>query len=130
MKFLGIDYGTKRVGIAVSDDAGMLAFPHSVIPAGGALVDALDSIAKHEWIGAIVIGESRNFQQEANPLMRKILELKAELEQRTGLPIYLEPEFLSSRQAEHIQGKEAATDASAAALILQSYIDRNKNAKP
>lgn len=146
IKFLGIDYGTKRAGIALSDDEGCLAFPYAVVPHNENLFRKIAEICKDEKVGAIVIGESRDFKQQENPIMPAVRELKAALEGETGLPVYLEPEMLTSRQARRTLEKTEKTrrrrrlerkrtrgafqrktvDASAAALILQGYIDRIK----
>ncbi len=125
-RFLGIDYGTKRVGLALSDEEGLIAFPYAVIPNEG-LFENIKNICSKENIGAIIIGESRNFDGAPNPVMKKILPFKKKLEENLGLPVFLEPEFLTSKQARNIQEGSAMTDASAAAIILQSYLDKKKN---
>lgn len=137
MKLLGIDYGTKRVGIALSDDLGRVAFPHGVFQTDDALVSKIKKVCEEEDVETIVIGESHNFKQEENPIMPAVRELKAELERETGLLVHLEPEMLTSRQARRAPSakqektrkpfKKENVDASAAALILQGFIDRNKN---
>jgi putative Holliday junction resolvase len=125
MKMLGVDYGTKKVGIAVSDEAARLAFPYAVIPNAGDLAEKISGICAKENIEATVIGESRDFDGKPNPVMKKITSLKKKLEQTFGLPVHLEPEFLTSKQARNIQEGGALTDASAAAIILQSFLDKN-----
>src|SRR3989344_3838080 len=109
MKLLGIDYGTKRIGIALSDDEGVLAFPCSVItsqckPLSTSawikyVADKIKELCEKEKVGAIVIGESRDFKQKENPIMPAVRALKAALERETGLPVYFEPEMLTSAQA-------------------------------
>ncbi len=125
-RFLGIDYGTKKVGVAMSDESGRVAFPCAVIPNVGDLAEKIQGICIKENIGAIVIGESRDFDGNPNPVMKKILPFKKKLEQMLGLPVFLEPEYLTSKQARNIQEGSAMTDASAAAIILQSYLDKLK----
>src|SRR3989338_2035923 len=58
MRYLGIDYGTKRIGIAISDERGIVAFPHSVIAArrNTDRIDVIFTIIRHEKIEAIIIG--------------------------------------------------------------------------
>ena len=126
MKYLGIDFGSKRVGIAVSDDGGKMAFPHSVISNDGKLLEEMQKIVEKEKIAEIVIGESKDFKGEPNKIMAQIEEFKKILEEKTKLRISLEPEFLTSAEAEHIQGKTEMHDASAAAIILQSFLDKNR----
>ncbi len=123
MKYLGIDYGTKRVGLATSPDGGTLAFPLRVIPFSSTLVDDITAICRVEKVGTIVIGHSLNFQNQPNPLMKRITPFAEELKVATGLPIIFMNEALSSREATHLQGDNAMNDASAATIVLQSYLD-------
>lgn len=129
MRFLGIDYGTKRVGIAVSDDDGRIAFPNDTFPNDRNLEEKILNLCKEKNIGLIVIGESNNFQGEENPIMPEVKKLAEVLKAETKLPIVMEPEFLTSAQASRIQGEVEGIDASAAAIILQSYLEKMKNAK-
>ena len=127
MKLLGIDYGAKRVGIALSDDGGTMAFAKVVLLAGPDLAQKIFDICRSEKVEVIVMGESKNFDQEENNIMVDVHKLKAELEEKTKLPVYFEPELMTSMEAQHIQGQNDMNDASAAAIILQSYINRKKN---
>ena len=123
MKLLGIDYGSKRIGIALSDGRGKLAFPHSVIPSDKEVVAKIGKIKDSEEVEGFVIGDSRNFQQEENSIMGKVHDFKKALEKEFNLPVHLEPEFLTTLEAKHY-GKEGMMDASAAAIILQSFLDK------
>ena len=124
MRLIGIDFGKKRVGIAISDDKGMMAFPREVLPNNNYLVSELAKLVKSQGIETIVLGESKDFKMIDNPIMSKIRMFADELERATGVVVIYEPEVLTSHQAAHFQGKNEMTDASAAAIILQSYIDR------
>lgn len=124
--YLGIDYGTKRVGIAVSDKAGQFAFPKKVIANKADIADLVSqcaAIAAEENVATIVIGESKNYDMKDNVIMEKARVFGDELAKKTGLPIHFHPEFLSSAQAAYFQGEGELLDASAAAIILQSYLD-------
>lgn len=137
MKYLGIDYGTKRIGLALSDDTGSLAFPHAVVPAGQGALSAIDAVIKKEGVQKIVIGESRDLSGKANAVMEDIGQFKKDLEDLSGLPVEYQTEFFTSTQAARQFAPEPGSrkknpshdtlDASAAALILQSYLDKNKN---
>jgi len=124
MKILGIDYGTKKVGLALSDEGGRIAFPLSVIPNDKTLLQKISDICKKEEVGAIVIGESLDYKGEPNPIMKKINVFHGQLEEKTGKPVFLSPEFLSSKQARNILDSGEKNDASAAAIILQTYLDK------
>jgi putative Holliday junction resolvase len=126
MKYIGIDYGTKRVGIAVSDEEGKMAFPYDVFPADEKLIQKIKEVCTDRGIGAVVIGESKNFAGDDNAIMNNIKKFSEKLKKEIGLPIIFEPEFLTSAQASRIQGNVAGLDASAATIILQSFLDRIK----
>jgi len=123
MKYLGIDYGSKRVGIAVSDDSGSLAFAKMVLENDKQLLENVLRICEENRVGKIVMGESLDFAGSPNVIMQGILDFKKKLEQN-GWGVILEPEFLTSAEAERIQGKDIKIDASAAALILKSYLEK------
>lgn len=127
MKLLGIDYGAKRVGIAISDDGGSIAFAKAVLRTGPDLIKNLSEICQKEKVEGVVMGESKNFAQEENAIMKDVYLLKSEIEEKLKLPVHLEPELMTSMEAQHIQGQNDMNDASAAAIILQSYINRKAN---
>lgn len=123
MKLLGIDYGSKRVGIAFSDENGEFAIPKTVLNFSKNLLKEVIDLAKEKDIKEIVIGESKNYNGEANTILKESLKFKTELE-KEGYIVHLEPEFMTSANAERFQGKNDMIDASAAALILQSFLDK------
>jgi putative Holliday junction resolvase len=125
MRYLGIDYGSKRVGIALSDEAGQFAIPFIVLKTLENLLEEIVDIAKENNINNIIIGESKNYKGEPNSIMSASLNLKKDLESK-GFTAHMEPEFMTSAHAEKLQGKHDMLDASAAALILQSYLDKKK----
>ena len=127
MRYLGIDFGKKRVGVALSDESGRLAFPHSVLQNDKALIGEVARISKEQKVKAIIVGESKNLDGKDNALMKHIEVFIKVVHKEAKKPVYLEPEFWSSFQAGRWQGKTDKLDASAAAIILQSYLDR-KNA--
>ncbi len=124
MRLLGIDYGKKRVGLALSDDKCMMAFPKAVLPNDNYLVSEIASLVKNQDVSRIILGESKDFKMVDNPIMSQIRMFKDQLALATGIEVIYEPEVLSSHQAAQIQGKNAMIDASAATIVLQSYIDR------
>lgn len=129
MRYLGIDYGTKRVGVAVSDEGGTLAFPYAIVPNNRELVEEMRKICARENVGTIVVGESVDYKGEPNVIMEKIKPFVTSLEKVISLPVVTEREFLTTQQARFFQKEKERVDDSAAALILQSYLDR-KNRKP
>jgi putative holliday junction resolvase len=128
MRYMGIDYGSKNVGISLSDEGGSLAFPKEVLSNDAMLVPRILDMLKAERVGEVVIGHSLNNQGEENPIMKGARKLGDVIKERAILPVFLEPEFYSSQQAERIQGDHDILDASAAAIILNSYLQK-KNPK-
>ena len=123
-KIIGIDYGSVRVGVAISDQNRQFAMPFSVISNDSDLISKIDKIAIDNEVKEIVMGESLDFKGKPNMIFLDSVDFKEKLEAK-GYAVYFEPEFMTSVQAERFQGKTALTDASAAALILQSYLDKN-----
>ena len=129
MRYLGIDYGAKRVGLAVSDDSESFALPLSVIPNSEDLLNEIVKICKEQNVGTVVVGESKDFSGEVNNIMKEIAPFVKSLEEKLDLPVHMHPEFLTSKEAEQLQGKNDMLDASAAALILKSYLDTKSSSK-
>jgi putative Holliday junction resolvase len=127
MRYIGIDYGTKRIGVALSDESNSFALPHSVIKNTKTALSELNEIICANDVETVVLGESKNYHGEDNKVMGDIRKFKDEIENKLGKRVVFEPEMMTSMEAEHIQGKTKMLDASAAALILKSYLDRLKN---
>lgn len=126
MRLLGIDYGEKKVGLAISDDKGMMAFPHSVMRNDKKMFEAVTKIARDEKVSRIIVGDSLDYKNQPNIIMEKIRPFTEALK-AVGFDVIFETELLSSHQAAHFQGKTDMIDAAAASIILQSYIDREKH---
>jgi putative Holliday junction resolvase len=126
MKYLGIDFGEKRVGIAISDEDGKFAFPTTVLTNDSDLMKNIVDLCMKNNAEAVVMGESRNFQGQINNIMWKIEGFKKQLE-TIGFKVVFEPEFMTSIQASQITGENKMLDASAAAIILQAYLNRQNN---
>jgi putative Holliday junction resolvase len=131
MRYLGIDYGNRKVGLAISDEAGGFAFPYQVVKNESLvrLVEEIKNICVKEKIGGIVVGESLDLSGEANPIQKDILVFKEKLEQETDLPAEWQKEFFTTQEARHLideDGLDPATDARAASLILKSFLEKNR----
>lgn len=126
---MGIDYGTKKVGVALSDDKGMMAFPHGVLKNDETLLKSIVALIEEREVGEIVIGHSLGRDGEPNKVHAAVEELVTDLTLQTGLPVHLEPEQYTTQEAIRFQGRNADTDASAAAIILNSFITRCNNAR-
>lgn len=144
MRVLGVDFGQRRLGLAVSDDTASLARPWQVIPAGGTPGASAQAVARFigeargeeadvaAGIGAIVVGVPRRLGGEDTDQSKPAREFATALGALTGLEVHLQDERLSSREAESrlaIKEKDwrkrkLKLDAAAAAVILQDYLDR------
>ena len=141
VRFLGIDYGTKRIGVAISDEGATLAFPKEIVPNDKNTFKRFGEILKKENISEIVVGESVDFSGKLNALSARIEVFILELGEKFNIPIHKQKEFLTSVEARKpINGKKefnqsqahskvkqiksGRIDASAAALILQRYLDK------
>ena len=124
-KLIGIDYGSRRVGVAVSDDSGSVAFPKTTFPNDGNLMKNLAALIEGEKAEEVVIGESRNAEGKENPVMEQAREFAAELERVSGVSVRYEPEFYTSVEARRDLG-HSFIDAEAAAILLNSYITRTR----
>lgn len=126
MRKMGIDYGKKRVGIAFTDEAGLMAFPHSVIINSENLLTELIALIEEKQVSEIVIGLSLGRDGQPNKIQKEVEELITDLTLQVGLPVHLEPEQYTTQEAIRFQGRTDKTDASAASIILNSFITRNK----
>jgi len=145
MRYLGIDYGDKRVGLAFSDEEGKMAFPYKIVSNNIELLDTIHNICGTEEISAIVLGESHDLSGRPNKIMGSIEKFKNKLNLEVRLPIYFQKEFMTTIHARGLSAqvgrigkeinnakkvgkiKEATADASASALILQRYLDKKNN---
>jgi putative Holliday junction resolvase len=138
MKYLGIDFGTKRIGLAVSDEGGVLAFPHKVVSNNREALERIAQIVTEQHIEAIVMGESRTYSGEDNLVMHDARQFAELLSSETGKKICWHTEVLTSQLARRGDEKNARPvarkragaalraapiDDSAAAIILQSFLD-------
>jgi len=101
-----------------------MAFPHSVVKNDATFRDSILSLIR-EKNAAVVLGDSRTYDGTENPIAHEIKELAQYLTE-AGIAVSFESELYTSRAAERIQGRTDMTDASAAALLLDSYLQRNK----
>lgn len=126
MKYLGMDYGSKRVGVALSDEAGTLAFPREVLPNDSELMQNLARIIEEEKPASIVVGDTRSHGGAENPVTPEAERFTEELK-RFGLPVALVPEAWSSVEASrYAPAGSGHHDSAAAAFILQRFLDMGR----
>lgn len=125
MRLMAIDFGEKRVGIASTDETGDFAIPRVVLPNDENLINEVTRLADDWQTERIVVGESKNFKGEANAIDEEAKNFARSLES-LGKSVEFHPELLTSLEATRLQGENDMLDASAASLILKSYIDSRK----
>jgi putative pre-16S rRNA nuclease len=139
VRVVGLDVGDKRIGIAISDLSRTLARPVGVLRPSGLELDALDVVAREiarlaaeeDGVSAIVVGLPRRLDGSPNDMTPRVEVFARRLESKTSLPVALQDERLSSREADSRlavsdkdwRSRKAKLDAAAAAVILQDYLD-------
>ena len=109
--------------MAVSDENGRIAFPHKVLFTDKTLVKEIKKICDEKMVEAIVLGQSLDYKGQPNPIQKEISNFEFRISNLTKLPVHYQSETLTSVEAARSTNK-SMLDASAAALILQSYLDK------
>jgi putative holliday junction resolvase len=132
MRCLGIDFGSSRIGIAISDDLGMLAHPLETIPNDSEFLSRLQQIVLQKGVSRIVVGIPRNMDGSYGPAAEKaklfLSQLKSEF---AGVQLIAWDERLTTVEAQrllHAAGRDVkksrpVIDQVAAQVLLQSYLD-------
>ena len=133
MRILALDHGTKRIGIAISDELGMIAQPLEFIAAEpfGAFLSRLKEIIKEKQVELLLVGMPRNMDGSYGPAALKVEEFVAVLKETVAIPLKTWDERLTSAQANRFliqanvrrEKRREKVDKTAAAILLQSYLD-------
>lgn len=147
MRVLGLDYGTKTVGVAVSDPLEITAQPLETIERKSAgklrqtlarieaIIEEYGAAGQQEKIEKIVLGYPKNMNNTEGDRCEATVSFKNDLERRTGLEVVLWDERLTTIEAERIlmdsgvrrENRKTYIDKMAAAVILQNYLDSKSN---
>lgn len=124
MKYLGIDYGSKWVGIAISDEEGKIAFPRAEVPNGTGLLQFIARMVEQEKVKTIIVGDTRTVEGKDNPITPEVEKFVAEIARVTTILTEFAPEMWSSIEASRYAPKgQEHNNAAAAAIILQRFLD-------
>ncbi len=134
MKYLGLDLGTKTIGLATSDKMGLIATSYKVLHHDNdpeSCLDELKLIIETNRIEALVLGLPKNMNNTLGPRAKATIEFKEFLENNINIPIYLEDERLTTKSAESLlivgntsrKKRKKVIDKVAATIILQSFLD-------
>ena len=135
MRYIGLDLGSRRLGISMSDKTGLIASSYKVITHNeeyDKLVDEIVNIVKENNVDGIVLGLPKNMNNTMGEKANLSMDFKSKLESVIDVPIYLEDERLSTVEAHNVMISEGArrdkikekVDAVAATIILQRFLDR------
>lgn len=137
MRILALDHGTVRIGAAVSDELGMLAHPLEFLPAEpmAAFLDQLKSLIREREVALIIVGMPRNMDGSYGPAAQKVEAFVHLLRETITVPVRTWDERLTTLQAHRMlaesgkreKDRRGKVDSSAAAVLLQSYLDANTN---
>ena len=133
MRILALDYGTRRIGVAVSDELKMIATPLEFIPAEpfASFLTRLNELIREKQVELLLIGLPRNMDGTYGPAAQKVQEFVALLKQSVAVPIKMWDERLTTAQANRFliaaevrrSKRRLKVDQTAAAILLQSYLD-------
>ena len=139
MRIIGLDIGQRRIGVAISDATATLARPVGVLARAGSDAHAVrlvaDEIARlaaeEDGVTSVVVGLPKRLDGTANEMTPRVQAFAEQLRAASGLPVLLQDERLSSREAESRlalrekdwRARKKKLDAAAAAIILQDYLD-------
>lgn len=137
MIWMALDLGSRRIGVAVSDDAGIMAHPLTTLETdkqGGLPFDALRRLLRERSVGGLVVGLPRRLDGTHGPEAEAAEAVAEELRAALNLPVELWDERLTSVEAERLmieagvrrKKRRGATDRIAAALILQGFLDHQE----
>ncbi len=140
MRVLGIDYGRKRIGLALSDPDGIIASPLSVYLRSDIRtdVDHIARLARENGVERIVIGLPLNMDGSAGGMADEVAAFAEQLSARVKIPVVTFDERLTSEEAERVliqadmsrRKRRGVRDSIAAVLILQGYLERARKEAP
>ena len=137
MKYLGLDLGTKTLGLAISDPLGIIATSYKILRHDedyDSLLPMLKEEIEKNHIEALVLGFPKNMNNSVGERGEIALSFKEKLEEEFQLPVYMQDERLTTRQAESLlisndtsrKKRKKVIDSLAATIILQIYLDRKE----
>ncbi len=126
MRWIGVDPGHARVGIAICDDEERIAVPIEVVPAS-VTVPAIRTIALREQAYGVVIGLPMSLDGVERASAVSARKLGERVRRVLGLPVEYEDERFTTVAAERATGRSRPSDDLAAAMVLQQFIDRRRH---
>lgn len=125
MKILGIDYGEKRIGLAISDESRTLARELTIL-SPKEFWGQLGQLVSNQQIGTIVIGLPLGVEGNDTEKTKEVRLFSNQIIEKTNLPVEFIDERFSSAMAKNLPGGKKDVDSLAAQIFLQNYLDKNK----
>lgn len=137
MRYLGLDLGSKTLGVALSDKTGLLASSYTIIRHNEdyeALISEVEKIVIEKEVAEIVLGLPKHMNNDIGEKGKLSIWFQKKLEDHLKIPVHLEDERLTTKQAENLlisndtsrKKRKKVIDSVAATIILQSYLDRKR----
>lgn len=123
MRYLGIDYGTRKIGLALSDADGRFAFPLEILPHDSHVLENIAHVIEQKSVKCVVMGDTRADSGASNAITHESEDFAKKLSERTTLPVERVREAWSSFEAARFAPDQKKRDDAAAAIILQRYLD-------
>lgn len=137
MRYLGLDLGSRTLGMALSDKTGLLASSYQIIRHHEdypSLIFEIEKVVKEKEVDEIVLGLPKNMNNTIGEKGKLSMWFQEELEKTLHIPVHLEDERLTTKQAESLllsndtsrKKRKKVIDSVAATIILQSYLDKKR----
>ncbi len=121
-RVLGVDYGRKRVGMAISDSQRKIALPHGVVKREK-FMEELEKLIKEKQVDTVVFGLPMSLSGKELEMAKEIREVARRIKDRFGVKVILKDERFTSKLVEEKFGKDEPIDHYSAGIILQEYLD-------
>lgn len=137
MRYLGLDLGSRTLGVALSDKTGLIASSYTIIRHNEDyenLINQVETIVKEKEVDEIVLGLPKHMNNDIGEKGNLSIWFQQQLKEKLNIPVHLEDERLTTRQAENLliqndtsrKKRKKVIDSMAATIILQSYLDRKR----
>ena len=134
-RLLGIDFGNKHLGLALTDPSKTIARPFKTIDYNSQTLSVIEKICQEEEVAQIILGLPKSLNGTLGPQGNQVMEFKKQLESKIRIPVILEDERLTTKIAQQLyqtegksvkQSREKINEL-AAQIILESYLERTSN---
>lgn len=134
MRIIGIDYGQKRIGLAMSDPLGITSQPLPFLPNDSKIFHTLEKMVRENQVQEIVVGLPITMKGTPSEMTTEVEKFASKLQEFVEIPIFLQDERLSTMESEKIlisadvsrAKRKEVRDSMSASIILQDYLERKQ----